>query len=80
MGVFWNFAYVLIGVEIGADEEVLRELREVPEVSEVYGVYGVYDIIVKVEASGMSSLKDVIAQKIQRIDRVRSTVTMFISE
>jgi len=75
-----GLAYVLIGVEIGAGEEVLRELREMPEVKESYGVYGVYDIIVKVEADDMPSLKDVISSKIRRIDRVRNTVTMIISE
>ena len=75
-----GLAYVLIGVEISAGEEVLRELRRMPEVKESYGVYGVYDIIVKVEADDMSSLKDVISSKIRRIDRVRNTVTMIISE
>ncbi len=75
-----GLAYVLIGVEIGAGEEVLRELRGMTEVKESYGVYGVYDIIVKVEAEDMSSLKDVISSKIRRIDRVRNTVTMIISE
>jgi DNA-binding Lrp family transcriptional regulator len=75
-----GFAYVLIGVEIGATEEVLRELRGMPEVKESYGVYGVYDIIVKVEAEDMSSLKDVVSSKIRRIDRVRNTVTMIITE
>ena len=75
-----NLAYVLISVEIGAEKEVLRELREMPEVCEVYEVYGIYDIIVKVEASDMSSLKDMIWQKIRRIDKVRSTVTTIIIE
>lgn len=73
-----GLAYVLIGVEIGAGEEVLRELRGMTEVKESYGVYGVYDIIVKVEADDMSSLKDVVSSKIRRIDRVRNTVTMII--
>ena len=75
-----SLAYVLIGVEIGASEEVLRELRGMPEVKESYGVYGVYDIIIKVEADDMSGLKEVIASKIRRIDRIRNTVTMIISE
>lgn len=75
-----GLAYVLIGVEIGAGEEVLRELRGMPEVKESYGVYGVYDIIVKVEADDMQGLKDVISSKIRRIEKVRNTVTMIISE
>ena len=75
-----NLAYVLISVEIGTDKEVLKELREIPDVREVYEVYGLYDIIVKVEAIDMSSLKDIIWQKIRRIDKVRSTVTTIIIE
>ena len=75
-----GLAYVLIGVEIGAGEEVLRELRKMPEVKESYGVYGVYDIIVKVEAEDMTGLKEVISSKIRTIDRVRNTVTMIVSE
>ena len=75
-----GLAYVLIGVEIGAGEKVLRELRGMPEAKESYGVYGVYDIIVKVEADDMPGLKDVISSKIRRIEKVRNTVTMIISE
>jgi DNA-binding Lrp family transcriptional regulator len=75
-----GLAYVLIGVEIGAGEEVLRELRKMPEVKESYGVYGVYDIIVKVEAEDMTGLKEVISSKIRTIDRVRNTVTMIVGE
>ena len=75
-----NLAYVLISVEIGAEKKVLKELRKMPEVCEIYEIYGIYDIIVKVEASEMSSLKDMIWQKIRRIDKVRSTVTTIIIE
>jgi DNA-binding Lrp family transcriptional regulator len=75
-----GLAFVLIGVEIGAGEEVLRELRKMPEVKESYGVYGVYDIIVKVEAEDMTGLKEVISSKIRTIDRVRNTVTMIVGE
>jgi DNA-binding Lrp family transcriptional regulator len=34
-------AYVLINSEIGAEEEVLKELKKIKSVKEAYVVYGV---------------------------------------
>lgn len=71
-------AFVLINAEIGAEQEVLKELREIPEVKEAYMVYGVYDIIARVETETMQKLKDTISWKIRRLDKVRSTLTMIV--
>jgi DNA-binding Lrp family transcriptional regulator len=71
-------AYVLVNAEIGSESEVLEKLRMIPEVMEAHVVYGVYDIIVRVEADTMESLKDVINMKIRRLDKVRSTITMIV--
>jgi len=71
-------SFVLINVEIGAEEEVLGDLRPIPEVKEAHLVYGVYDIIAIVEAPTMQELKDVISLKIRRLDKVHSTLTMIV--
>jgi len=71
-------SFVLINVEIGAEEEVLNDLRPIPEVKEAHLVYGVYDIIAIVEAPTMQELKDVISLKIRRLDKVHSTLTMIV--
>jgi len=71
-------SFVLINVEIGAEEEVLNDLRPIPEVKEAHLVYGVYDIIAIVETPTMQELKDVISLKIRRLDKVHSTLTMII--
>lgn len=42
-------AFVLINSEIGAEEEVLRNLKKFESVKEAYIVYGVYDIVARVE-------------------------------
>ena len=73
-------AYVLINSEIGAEEEVLKELKKVKNVKEAYVVYGVYDIIAKVEAESMDRLKEVITWNIRRLEKVRSTLTMMVVE
>lgn len=71
-------SFVLINVEIGAEEEVLSDLRPIPEVKEAHLVYGVYDIIAIVETPTMQELKDVISLKIRRLDKVHSTLTMIV--
>ena len=71
-------AFVLINAEIGAENEVLRDLKTIPEVKEAHMVYGVYDIIARVETESMQELKDTISWKIRRLDKVRSTLTMIV--
>ncbi len=73
-------AFVLINAEIGAEEEVLKELKKIKNVKEAYVVYGVYDIIAKIEAENMDKLKEVVTWNIRRLDKVRSTLTMIVVE
>jgi len=71
-------AFVLINADLGAEEELVRELRNTENVKEVYVVYGVYDIVAKVEADTMEKVKETITWKIRRLDKVRSTLTMIV--
>jgi DNA-binding Lrp family transcriptional regulator len=73
-------AFVLINADLGAEEELVKELRQIENVKEVYVVYGVYDIIAKVEAESMEKVKETITWKIRRLDKVRSTLTMIVVE
>ena len=73
-------SYVLMNVELGAEEKVLKEVRNVPNVKECHRVYGVYDIIAKVEADSMDQLKEIISWKIRRLDGVRSTLTTIVMD
>jgi len=69
-------AYVLLNSELGQGSHIETSLKDVPEVKEVYGVYGMHDYIVKLEAESISELKDVILNKIRRINYVRSSITL----
>lgn len=71
-------AYVLINTEIGAEEEVLKQLKQMSPVREAYLVYGVYDIVAKVEAESMDKLKETVSWNIRRLEKVRSTLTMLV--
>jgi DNA-binding Lrp family transcriptional regulator len=47
---------------------------------EVQGVYGIYDIVVKIEAANADLLRTIITNKIRKIDKVQSTLTMMVIE
>ncbi len=71
-------AFVLINVESGADVEVLQALKKLSNVKEAYQVYGVYDIVAKVEADSMDKLKEIVTNRVRRLDKVRSTLTTIV--
>ena len=73
-------AFVVINAEMGSEEEVLDELKKLEGVTEAYCVYGVYDIIVKVEADSMEELKDAVAWKVRKMNKVRNTLTMLVTK
>ncbi|MGO9643237.1 MAG: Lrp/AsnC ligand binding domain-containing protein [Candidatus Bathyarchaeia archaeon] len=73
-------SYVLMNVDLGTEEKVLKEVRNVPNVKECNRVYGVYDMIAKVEADSMDQLKEIISWKIRRLDGVRSTLTTIVMD
>jgi DNA-binding Lrp family transcriptional regulator len=73
-------AFVLINSEIGSEGEVLETLKDIEGVEEAYAVYGVYDIIAKIKADSMKSLKEVVTSRIRTLNKVRSTLTTIVIE
>jgi DNA-binding Lrp family transcriptional regulator len=72
--------YVLLNVDLGAEEKVLSQVRKTSNVKECHRVYGVYDMIVEVEAASMDALKQIVTWKIRKIEGVRSTLTSIVIE
>ena len=71
-------AYVLVNVESGSEDEVLKQLKTLNIIDEAYVSYGLYDMIIKVKNDTMEGLKETLSYKIRNIDRVRSTLTLVI--
>jgi len=71
-------AFVLINCELGEEEKIIKQLRNVDEI-EVTRIAGVYDIIVKVSANNIDKLKEIITNNIRRIEKVKSTLTLIVS-
>ena len=68
--------YILVNCDLGSEVDIINELAKIPEVKEVRGTYGIYDIFVKLQADSISALESIITQKIRRLPKVRSTVTL----
>jgi DNA-binding Lrp family transcriptional regulator len=78
-------AFILLNSDLGSDQEIITKLKEMLAVEkgikyEVQGVYGIYDIVVKIEATNADLLRTIITNKIRKIDKVQSTLTMMVIE
>jgi DNA-binding Lrp family transcriptional regulator len=76
-------AFILLNSDLGSDQEIVTKIKEILNVEkglkfEVQGVYGIYDIVVKIESENADHLRSVITNKIRKIDRVQSTLTMMV--
>jgi DNA-binding Lrp family transcriptional regulator len=77
--------YILINSDLGSDVEIIQKIKQILDNEsgikyEVQGVYGVYDIIVKITADSMDLLRSIITNKIRKINKVYSTLTMMVIE
>jgi len=71
-----ELAYVLIQCDLGAEVEIIQELSNVSQIKEVRGTYGIYDIFCKIEAESKNVLDDIITNKVRKIPKIRSTITL----
>jgi DNA-binding Lrp family transcriptional regulator len=72
-------AFLFINPEFLFIEDVINKLKEVPEIVDVYKVQGIYDIIARVNSDTEEKLKELISERIRRIDRITGTVTVIIA-
>jgi len=77
-------AYVLLNSDLGSDVAIIAEIKETLADEnvelEVRGVYGVYDIILKLSSDNIEKLRAIITNKIRKINKVQSTLTMMVIE
>jgi len=77
-------AYVLLNSDLGSDESIINEVKQIlaeeDVISEVQGVYGVYDIVLKLTSDDAEKLRAIITNKVRKISKVQSTLTMMVIE
>jgi len=77
-------AYVLLNSDLGSDESIINDVKQMLAdenvVYEVQGVYGVYDIVLKLTSDDAEKLRAIITNKVRKIGKVQSTLTMMVIE
>ena len=77
-------AYVLLNSDLGSDESIINEVKQIlieEDVKyEIQGVYGVYDIVLKLISNDAEKLRAIITNKVRKISKVQSTLTMMVIE
>jgi DNA-binding Lrp family transcriptional regulator len=73
-------AFLFINAELLFIDDVLNKLKEVPKIVDVYKVQGIYDIIARVNSDTEEKLKELVSERIRRIDRITGTVTVIIAK
>jgi DNA-binding Lrp family transcriptional regulator len=73
-------AFLFINAELLFIDDVINKLKEVPEIADVYKVQGIYDIIARVNSDTEEKLKELVSERIRRIDRITGTVTVIIAK
>lgn len=77
-------AYVLLNSDLGSDSSIISEVKQILQEEdvdyEVQGVYGVYDIVLKLSSDNADKLRAIITNRIRKISKVQSTLTMMVIE
>jgi DNA-binding Lrp family transcriptional regulator len=72
-------AYVLVSCEMGTEHDLLSQLKKIDGVKDVTITYGDYDLIIETEAENENKMNELIASKIRKIEKIRSTVTLRVT-
>lgn len=70
---------MLISCEIGEEQTIYSELKKIPEVKNCLITYGSYDIVAEFETQTSKEMSDVIASKIRKLEKIRSTITLRVT-
>ena len=80
-----SIAFVLTNTELSSDMEIIGKMKDILATEkdveyEIQGVYGIYDIVLKISSNNGEKLRAIITNKIRKIDKVQSTLTMMVIE
>jgi DNA-binding Lrp family transcriptional regulator len=69
-------AFVLLNTELGQEASIIEAINDIEEIKSTRILYGIYDLIIEMEADNMDKVKEIVFNKIRRLDNVNSTITL----
>lgn len=73
-------AFILVNTDPSYMDDVRQELLAIDGVLEAHMLYGAVDIIAIVQSDTMKELKEILAWKIRKIEKIRSSQTLITME
>ena len=72
-------AFILISCEIGTENDLVNSLKKIDEITNVTITYGEYDFVVKAETQNSEQMDMLITNKIRKFGKIRSTITLRVT-
>jgi DNA-binding Lrp family transcriptional regulator len=69
-------AFVLLNTELGQEASITEALEGVKEIIGIHSLYGIYDLIIEMEAESMDRVKEIVFNRVRRLEHVKSTITL----
>jgi len=78
-------AYFLINAKLNHEKETIDKIKSILKTSslqsyDIQSVFGIYDIIVKLSATNDDVLRNIVLEKLRKIENIESAITMMINE
>ncbi len=73
-------AYVLMTIQLGRTDEVLRELREIDEAIRIAVTTGEYDVVMLVDVDSLEALYEITVNRIHKIPGIEETTTAVVEK
>ena len=73
-------AYILIDVELGNTDSVLKELKEIDEAIRIAVTTGEYDIVILLEVPDLEALYEITVNRVHKINGISATTTAVVEK
>ena len=70
---------MLISCEIGEEQSLSSQLQKIPEVKNCLITYGSYDLVAEFVTDSPAQMNEIIATKIRKLQKIRSTITLRVT-
>ena len=71
---------MLISCEIGEEQLLYSQLKEIPEIKNCLITYGSYDVVAEFVTDSPSEINKIITSKIRKLKKIRSTITLRVTD
>ena len=66
--------------KLGEEKGVVQELKKIVGIKEAHGTFGLYDIVAQIECTTDEKIQEIVTQKIRKIPKIQTSMTLTSSE